>query len=248
MKLHILSDLHSEFEDYRYIATDADVVVLAGDTNLKARGVTWALDTIRDKPVVYIPGNHEYYGSAYPKLLNALKETCEGTNIKLLENGIFTYENVNILGCTLWTDFKLFGDARIYGYQCQQLMTDYKKIRVSPKFSRLRSLDVSAIHRRSLNWLESELQTRTGQKNIVVTHHAPSSSSLPEGRKDESTSAAYASNLEPFIKKHNPLLWIHGHIHTSSDYKVGACRVISNPRGYPDERNPDFKSDLVINV
>ena len=31
MKLHILSDLHTEFADFSPLATDADVVVLAGD-------------------------------------------------------------------------------------------------------------------------------------------------------------------------------------------------------------------------
>ena len=127
MKLHLLSDLHSEFEDYEYIETDSDVVVLAGDTNIKERGVAWALDTIKEKPIVYIMGNHEYYGSAYPKLANSLKEKCKGTNLHLLENGSFTYQNVNILGCTLWTDFELFGDPRVFGYECQQVMSDYKK-------------------------------------------------------------------------------------------------------------------------
>ena len=51
MKLHILSDLHSEFEDYDYNETDSDVVVLAGDTNIKERGIAWALDTIKEKPL-----------------------------------------------------------------------------------------------------------------------------------------------------------------------------------------------------
>ena len=98
MKLHILSDLHCEFEDYQYIETDSDIVILAGDTNLKDKGVVWALDSIKNKPVVYILGNHEYYGSAYPKLLKSLKEKCKGTNIELLENGIFSYKKSEYSG------------------------------------------------------------------------------------------------------------------------------------------------------
>ena len=248
MKIHILSDLHSEFEDYEYLETHSDVVILAGDTNLKERGVDWALDTIKNKPIVYVMGNHEYYGSAYPKLLNSLRGKCKGSNIQLLENDVFTYQDVNILGCTLWTNFELFGDPRVYGYECQQIMTDYKKIRVSPKFSKLRSIDVAAMHMRSINWLESELKAREGQKNIVVTHHAPSPISLPEEKKNETASAAYASDLQGIIEKYSPPVWVHGHIHISSDYSVGSCRVICNPRGYPDERNPNFKPDLVIEV
>ena len=248
MKLHILSDLHCEFEDYQYIETDSDVVVLAGDTNIKERGVAWALDTIRGKPIVYIMGNHEYYGAAYPKLVNSLKEKCKGTNIHLLENGKYAYQNVNIFGCTLWTDFELFGDPRVFGYECQQVMSDYKKIRVSPKFSKLRSIDVATIHKRSVNWLQSELEAHVGQKNVIVTHYAPSSISLPEERKHETTSAAYASQLDSIVEKYNPALWVHGHIHASSDYNLGSCRVLCNPRGYPDERNAVFKSELVVEV
>jgi len=248
MKLHILSDLHSEFENYKYTETDSDVVILAGDTNLRERGVTWALDTIKGKPIVYIMGNHEYYGAAYPKLVNSLKEKYRGTDIQLLENDVFTYQNVNFLGCTLWTDFELFGDPRIYGYECQQVMSDYKKIRVSPRFSKLRSIDVAVIHRRSRNWLELELKSRMGQTNVVVTHHAPSPKSLEEERRLDTTSAAYASQLERVVEDYSPELWVHGHIHSSSDYTIGDCRVICNPRGYPDERNREFQSELVIEV
>jgi len=248
MKLHILSDLHSEFEDYEYKDTDADVVVLAGDTNVKGRGVEWALDAISAKPVIYILGNHEYYGSAYPKLVDSLREKCRDTNIHLLENDSITIQDVNIFGCTLWTDFELFGDPRLYGSECQQIMNDYKKIRLSPKYSKLRSIDVATIHKRSLNWLVSELQDHSGQKNVVVSHHAPSPASLWKERAQESSSAAYASQLEPIMEKLKPKLWVHGHIHKSSNYSVGGCRVICNPRGYPDERNEKFKSDFVVEI
>ncbi|MFI8743148.1 hypothetical protein ACQKD8_20175, partial [Pseudomonas sp. NPDC077405] len=45
MHIHLLSDLHLEVSSYVPAATDADVVVLAGDIHTKARGVRWALDS-----------------------------------------------------------------------------------------------------------------------------------------------------------------------------------------------------------
>jgi hypothetical protein len=27
-------------------------------------------------------------------------------------------------------------------------------------------------------------------------------------------------------------LWVHGHMHESSDYQIGQCRVVCNPCGY----------------
>jgi Icc-related predicted phosphoesterase len=83
---------------------------------------------------------------------------------------------------------------------------------------------------------------------IIVTHHAPSMLSLPERRRTEEISCAYASNLEPLILQYQPRLWIHGHIHHSNDYCIAQTRVLANPRAYPDKPNPGFIGDLVVEV
>jgi len=61
-------------------------------------------------------------------------------------------------------------------------------------------------------------------------------------------SAAFASNMEDLIFETGPDLWVHGHIHDSSDYRIGKTRVICNPRGYAHEPNPDFDADLVVEM
>lgn len=193
-------------------------------------------------------GNHEFYGSAYSKLVDKLKEESKGSNIHILEKDSVSIDGVNFLGCTLWTDFNLFRDSRNDGYQCQQVMTDYKKIRVSPRFSKIRSIDIFSIHRKSLNWLTNKLSELEGQKNIVVTHHAPSLRSVPDYYKDNVISAAYASNLENVIEKHNPRAWIHGHLHNSSNYKIKETQVVCNPRGYSDERNSEFDDNFILEI
>ncbi len=193
-------------------------------------------------------GNHEYYGSAYPKLITKLKDRAAGSNLHVLENDAFSINGVNFFGCTLWTDFELFGDPRIAGYECQTKMTDFKKIRLSPRYSKLRSIDVAVIHRQSLAWLEQQLKVNRKSVNVIVTHHAPSKASIPAGKEDDIISAAYASDLESTILEHSPALWIHGHMHTSLDYKVGDTRIVCNPRGYPDERNQDFDDKFVAEL
>jgi hypothetical protein len=45
MKLQILSDLHIEFESFHPPATDADMVILAGDIHIGKRGIDWAKAT-----------------------------------------------------------------------------------------------------------------------------------------------------------------------------------------------------------
>ncbi len=73
MKIHVLSDLHSEFAGFIIPKTDADVLVLAGDIGTKLSGLEQAL-TSRQIPVVYVAGNHEYYGAAIPKLTAELRD------------------------------------------------------------------------------------------------------------------------------------------------------------------------------
>jgi len=248
MKIQLLSDLHVEFEHYTYQPTDCDVVVLAGDIHTKAQGVKWAMENITDKPVLYILGNHEFYKKTYPKLFHEARELAAGSNVQILENEVATIDGVNFLGCTLWTDFKLFGDPMIAGYHCQQAMNDYKKIKKLPGYSKIRSLDVARIHEASKKWLATELKARTGQKNVVITHHAPSVRSVPVEYKEDLTTAAYASDLESFISEHKPVAWFHGHMHTNSNYMQGCCRVACNPRGYSAHENPEFSSVMTVDV
>ena len=213
-----------------------------------AVGLICALETITNKPVIYVFGNHEFYTKAYPKLIDTLKELAKGTNVHILENEILTIDGVNFLGCTLWTDFNLFGDPGYSGYHCQQRITDFRKIRLYPRYSKLRAVDVSAIHHQSLRWLKSELEHKQGQNNIVITHHGPSLKSLSKDRHKDICSPAYVSHLDEVLEKYSPNYWIHGHMHNSCNYKVGDCNVICNPRGYPGERNSEFRSALTFRV
>ena len=230
--------------------TDSDVVILAGDIHVGKKGIDWAKVNFPDKPVIYVLGNHEYYSRAFPKHINDLKQLAEGTNIHILENNRLVVDEVVFLGCTLWTDFKLFGEPRIAGYQATQTMNDYRRIRVSPQYRRLRSLDTAIIHVKSLRWLCEEVEKVRAHesKAVIITHHAPSQKSVPDFRRDSILSAAYASHLDGFVEESRITLWIHGHIHTQQDYTIGSTRVVCNPRGYPDERNENFIPNFVIEV
>jgi predicted phosphodiesterase len=86
MKLLVLSDLHLEFEPICIPDTDADVIILAGDINLKTRGIEWAIEAFPNTPVVAVLGNHEYYGEKYPSLMKKAKQLAVGTHVHLLEN------------------------------------------------------------------------------------------------------------------------------------------------------------------
>lgn len=204
MRIQILSDIHLEFGVREFDFSNADLFILAGDVHNGQKGFAWISEKVKNIPVIYVLGNHEYYKNSYPKLLHKIKQSAKGTNIHVLENESISVDGITFHGSSLWTDFELLGDSRVAGYECEQKMNDYKMIRRDPSYSRLRSIDMHVMHNESLRWSEKSLSESTSKTNVVVTHHAPSIKSIPEKHRNELVSAGYASNLENFIHKTKP--------------------------------------------
>ena len=247
MRLHILNDLHLEFADWpRKVdvnAIDADVTVLAGDIGVGLEGVAWALSAFR-RPVVYVLGNHEYYGQRLmPELLAAARAKCRGTQVHLLENDAVAIDGVRFLGCTLWTDFALFEEeernVRAMEEEAMK-MGDFRQIisgRRDGGYGKNKLVPFTpqmAIvrHQASRAWLETELDMPHDGPTVVVTHHAPSARSLTYQEPTWLLDSAYASNLEHLMGTERVRLWVHGHTHLTTDYHVAGTHIISNPRGY----------------
>lgn len=248
MNIRLLSDLHLEFEAFSLEASDADVVVLAGDIHVGTKALDWLSEQKISCPVIYVLGNHEFYKQKYPSHINRIKSSVTRPNTFLLERESIAIDGVRFHGTTLWTNYELFGEPRIAGYECQQVMTDFKKIRKEPSYSKIRALDLSVIHAGSLKWLGESIENSNEETNVVITHHAPSMESVPEHYRKSIITAAYASDLTNFMRVFKPEYWMHGHLHNSSDYLLEGCRVLCNPRGYPGERNPSFDPRFLVKI
>jgi predicted phosphohydrolase len=248
MRLHVLSDVHLDFGPFTPPPTDADVVVLAGDVQMGSKGLPWIRAHFAGRPVIYVLGNHEFYREATPALIETMRAQCRGANIHLLENEAVQIGGVTFLGCTLWTDFRLFGDADLAGAIAAAAMNDYQLIRVSPEYRRLKGRDTARFHALSRRWLTEQLARSDPIRTVVVTHHAPSARSLDPLFADDPLNPTYASNLETLITASRVPLWIHGHIHRAADYVVGHTRVLANPRGYADEAVAGFEPGCVVEV
>ena len=87
---------------------------------------------------------------------------------------------------------------------------------------------------------------------MVLTHHGPHRRSLAPRFAADWVSTAYLSELpQAFFEV--PVLWLHGHTHSSHDYRIGACRVVCNPRGYQTAamsrpENVAFRPDFVVTL
>lgn len=247
MKLHVLSDLHTEFADFSPPETDADVVILAGDIGVGFGGIEWAVSRYPKVPVVYVPGNHEYYGHDIG-LTCELKATAP-TNIHVLNNDSFELQGIRFLGSTLWTDFNLHGvvEAWFARQRAKRLMEDFASIHNGGR--RFTPEDSVELHEASRKWLVGELKRKFEGPTVVVTHHLPASTSIAKRYANDSLNPAFASSLEDIIKEHRPELWIHGHTHVPCDYELFDTRILCNPGGYPGEnRRSEFRGDLVVDV
>jgi predicted phosphodiesterase len=253
MRLHILSDLHLGSAGFEPPETDADVVVLAGDIARPRESVPWAMQFA--KPVLYVAGNHEFYGGSIDGTLGALRRACAGSSIQVLDGDEIVLGGVRFLGATLWTDFELFNDAARKAEamaEAQRLIRDFSRIRREEASDAVFTpQDSVALFRRQASWLSQRLAAPFDGPTVVITHHAPSTGSIHPRFTDSLLNACFVSAGERLLDGTRAPLWIHGHTHDSFDYRVNGTRVLCNPRGYAKDgvnENPCFDPALVIDI
>ncbi|MEZ0249332.1 MAG: metallophosphoesterase [Methylobacteriaceae bacterium] len=277
MRLWILSDLHVDAAAWTPPpGPSVDLAIVAGDVadGLCRRSLPWMAEHVRPRArhVVYVPGNHDFYGTRLPDELGRAREAAIAADLTLLDCGqVCVVDGVRVIGATLWTDY-LVGEPVGYSQAwamraCgdrERGMRDHRRIQTRDRRGSpapFRPPAAQLIHMEHRGRIERALADSHDGPTVVVTHHAPHPLSLPWGRPDEPTSAAYASDLSSILEGPTaPALWIHGHVHRSSDYCVGRTRVLSNPRGHDtsyrrrdgtwaDEReNPAFDPALVVEL
>ena len=254
MKFHVLSDLHLSVHDMPPPQTDADVVILAGDIARPVEAIPWILAL--DKPVVYVPGNHEFYGSSLQATVQELQRLVAGTNIHVLDNQVLEWHGVRFVGSTLWTDFLAAGTG------AEQTSAIAQSLAFNRDFSRIyndeppdRRLftpqDSAALFARNASWLDSVLRQPFGGSTVVVTHHAPSLRSVPARFAGSALNVNFVSDAEHLVGHERACLWVHGHLHDSSNYEINGTRVLCNPRGYAKDglnENQSFDPLLTVEI
>lgn len=258
MRLWIMSDLHLEMtrgwdlppDDAR---PDFDVMIVAGDLITRMeRGVKWLLERVPDRPVIYVPGNHEGYGTDIDRTVEKARIAAANTNIHVMQNDAVEIGGVTFIAATLWTDFDLFGDPYRAMDVAAETMNDYRKIRKGSYLYRLRPSDTLARHMRSRDFIARELRLAKTERRVVISHHGPHPRTIKAGFERDLISAAYVSDLTDLMTGAG--LWIYGHTHESRDFVVGSTRVVSNAQGYGPWSagetwdNASFNPNFVIEI
>lgn len=261
MKIHILSDLHVEFEPFKLEILDADVIILAGDIHVGLDSVHWAADLLNQTKahIIFVCGNHEFYRENITLLRSEMSQFCNQTfgedlipRLHYLEKSAVVIDGVRFLGTTLWTDFLLFGES--LRDECmfdgEKYLNDFRLIDMSYRW-KFTAKDSVMLFNESVKWLVDELKhNKFNGKTVVVTHHLPSFSSVVPRYTKSLLSACFASQLDYLMGYAE--LWVHGHTHDSLDYVIDGTHVICNPRGYTrydgHTENSNFDSKLVIQI
>lgn len=243
MKLRIMSDLHLEFHKDNGASfiqdqsdADYDVLVLAGDiTTEKNLGevLSYWRKSVGDRPIVYVPGNHEYYDSSISKVHSTFDAWLKQDNkLHVLNNSEVTINGIRFVGSTLWfkhsgtfergdddlNDFHLIGGFRNWISQQAKDSAEY-------------------------------LINNVKENDIVITHHLPHPVSIHSRFAGSYLNKYFLHDVSNVVENHKAKLWIHGHSHSSCDYIVNQTRVINNPFGYLRyEENSRFIEKLTIEV
>lgn len=261
MKIAYCSDLHLEIGGtIELLNTErADVLVLAGDivpiyllqrSPHRDKLISFFEKTANNfEHVVYVFGNHEYYGGDIDLAIETARATfCHIDNLYILDNQIVTIGGIDVIGSTMWTDFD--GEDPVKMLAAGQMMNDFRAIEKSSRpvyfkrtngdtatrSAKLTPTDTVEIHRASYNAVD-ELLTNSERPAIVVTHHAPSYLSSHPRYLNDPLNSSFCCDCSELILKHPHIkVWIHGHTHDDFNYTISDTNVVCNPRGYPREQ------------
>jgi predicted phosphohydrolase len=241
INIQLYSDIHLELNEkiFPKIKPLCDYLFLAGDIGkINTPNFKDFFDycSANWKKIFYVLGNHEYYHShkSYLKLNQEYKDFFKGySNVHLLDNDIYEFDDFVILGSTLWS---YVGSS--------MNLNDFAKIK-SYDETKQRTYNISIeefndLHIKCLNFLNTQIDKYKEKKIIIMTHFPPS---------QENTSHPKYNNQLPYLKDyfasnciddisddHNIITWIYGHTHYSNSINhKKKIKLISNQMGYLDE-------------
>lgn len=233
MKIRLLSDLHTEFRlpykthpmvEYR----GEDVLVLAGDIASGADNTLEVIQYFRDQgfpQVVYVPGNHEYYGTSFDDFNAKMASKCaQLPDIHYLNPGRVIIGGVLFVGATLWTNF---ADSPLSEHMAGRCINDFRQIR---DFSSGRC---ARTYHQHFGYIKQQYESRGDHPVVVVTHFLPARECIaPRFRGPDLLNDYFANNLDDYIAEMTNTTWLFGHTHDATDITIGTTRVVANPHGY----------------
>lgn len=227
-------------------------------------------------PVIFVPGNHEYDTLDFDATHKRLQEVCQRLGIHWLEREVISLQDligarlkdghatpkIRFIGTTLWTDFDALAPTEAQAATLRNPLADQLKARTkafsAANFYLKKSLTTrhgtpflaEQVRDQGLvcqTWLREALGKPFDGSTVVITHFAPSLKSSDPRYGMTPGTAGFCNALDDLLPLAN--LWLHGHLHSPSDYRVGHCHVVANPLGYVRKNEQaGFKPTCVVRL
>lgn len=247
MKIKPISDLHTEGWTFKYTSDGEDVLVLAGDIGVGCSTISFIKNSFpKDLPIVFVPGNHEFYHNDYYELMSLFEREFKNTNIRLLNNFSCIIDGVRFIGGPMHSNFELFGIAQkpLVERDCARGINDFHCIRNNGfKWTTKNCIREFEKFERYVNFT---LKQPFNGKTVVVSHFCPSMKSVHPKYQNSNITPFFTSNCEHLMGFSD--LWFHGHTHSSFDYVIEGTRVVCNPLGYGVENLENFNPNLIVEI
>lgn len=228
MQFELVSDLHLEMQRELkvFTALGSDILIVAGDLHVGAQNVYKELLRISQayKHVIYVPGNHEYYGTSLHEFNQELRLLLvKHSNIHFLNNQHLDLYGIRFIGSTLWTNFRYNPLAMM---AAKSMISDFTLIKdFSPEKS---AKEFYLAH----EFIKYAYESTQGPK-VIITHFLPATECIhPKYANDNLINNYFSNNLGEWISYLGNTTWVHGHSHDATDQLIGDTRVLCNPLGY----------------
>ena len=235
MNIGIHSDLHTECSLCTISnLNELDMLVLAGDIGDPVT-VRLFFDYLRRKapklPVLYVLGNHEYYGFAISEAKDIYRSISQEYGVTLLDDESTTIGGIVFSGTTLWSDFALADNPADAMRWAEEVLPDFREI-YADDGEPLTPATMAGLHRQSCLFLDAALR-KPAEKHIVISHFLPRSGLIAKRhyhQKEGLTRSAYWANELPELTARADL-WVYGHSHDNINTYIDGTRFVSNQRG-----------------
>ena len=218
----VISDIHFEnhsddgetFFSTCFDSDNADLLILAGDI-VEYWGIQKYLSIFSKhyKDVLYVLGNHEYYGSSFGDVFDIIKSNNIPSNVRVLYRDSCTIEGQKFIGCTLWFP----NDTETMKHKHR--LNDFRYIKdYEPRVFEENRQDIDYI------------QQQTDEQSIVITHHLPTTKAIPQRFEGSPLTGFFVCDMLPYHV--HPKIWVFGHTHWHVDVTdEKGTRFLANPYG-----------------
>jgi len=181
--------------------------------------------------IIYIPGNHEYYGGSAEDIISGRKHQLG--NCSFLNNQEIQIGKVRFICSTFWS--KATNEAA-------SAINDYYRIKGFTKDYG------NQLHNESIKFVSDHVKQKKNGYVFVVTHHLPSWDCISKQYEASYVNSCFASNQNKFIKNNKIHFWAHGHSHDFKEQILHNTKIIRNPLGYLHLKENDHLNDYSFDL